>query len=283
MQPPEIVEILYQDPWLIVVNKPAGLLSVPGRRQWDSVVSRLQWQQVQERKIGSEGLQMGQIQPDRIQMGQIQREPLQAVHRLDQDTSGVLVLARDRASHRHLSQQFHDRTVTKLYLAIVPGTLQAQQGTIDLPLWGDPHQRPRQVINHQRGKPSQTQYQVQRIFQSQGQTYSSLELWPQTGRTHQLRVHLADPLGLGAAIVGDRLYGELCGHDRQQPDRQNDFAVTAAITEAITAQAQQPWGDRLHLHAHLLRLTHPHTGQPLAITAPPPQISGQSDTGGTAI
>ncbi|MGA1264995.1 MAG: RluA family pseudouridine synthase, partial [Prochlorothrix sp.] len=251
---PEPLRILYQDPWLIVVDKPAGLLSVPGRRQWDSVVSRLRCGPGLGRTIGAEN------EPDGP-------EDLRAVHRLDQETSGVLVIARDRASHRHLSQQFHDRRIEKIYFAIVRGQIQPQSGTIDLPLWGDPQQRPRQVVHNQRGKPSQTQYQVQEIFPYHGQIYSRLELRPQTGRTHQLRVHLADPLGLGSAIVGDRLYGNSPSHDRQPPDRLGN----AAVTEAATTPAQQPWGDRLHLHAHRLSFTHPHTGQPLEITAPPPR------------
>ncbi|MEH1882735.1 RluA family pseudouridine synthase [Nostoc sp.] len=172
--------ILYEDEWLIAVNKPAGLLSVPGRysdRQ-DSVLSRLR-----------------HLLPDGM--------ALASVHRLDRETSGILLLARDRQTHRQLSQQFQQRQVHKVYEAILSGVAIAEQGVIDLPLWGDPENRPYQKVDWQHGKPSLTQFQVM----AREQDYSRVEFTPLTGRTHQLRVHAADPRGLGIAILGDRLYG----------------------------------------------------------------------------
>jgi tRNA pseudouridine32 synthase/23S rRNA pseudouridine746 synthase len=165
--------------WLAVA-KPAGLLSVSGRdrRQQDSVFSRLQLSH-----------------PDGAN--------LLPVHRLDQDTSGILLFARNRGAHRHLTAQFRERKVHKLYEAILEGVLLANHGQIDLPLWGDPSDRPRQKVDWQRGKPSQTQFKVI----DRTQTTTRLELIPLTGRTHQLRVHLSDSSGLGIPIVGDRLYG----------------------------------------------------------------------------
>ncbi|MBW4654237.1 MAG: RluA family pseudouridine synthase [Kaiparowitsia implicata GSE-PSE-MK54-09C] len=214
--------ILYQDDWLIAVDKPAGLLSVPGRTsdRHDSVLSRL-----------------------RLQVSEGDR--LIPVHRLDQDTSGVLLLARDAATHRHLSQQFQQRTVHKLYEAVVLGqvlvpALNEPQAsawtTLDLPLWGDPTQRPYQTVDWQRGKPSRTRVRVL----SATETQTRLELQPVTGRTHQLRVHAAHPQGLGAPIVGDRLYG-----------------------------TSTP-GLRLHLHSRELWVLHPDCKTRLQLQAPTP-------------
>ncbi|MBN4002056.1 RluA family pseudouridine synthase [Nostoc sp. LPT] len=192
--------IIYEDEWLIAVNKPAGLLSVPGRyrdRQ-DSVLSRLR-----------------HLLPDSME--------LLSVHRLDQETSGILLLARDRQTHRQLSQQFQQRQVHKVYEAILSGVLTVEQGKIDLPLWGDPENRPDQKVDWHYGKPSLTHFQVIAI---EGD-YTRVEFTPLTGRTHQLRVHAADAQGLGIIILGDHLYG----------------------CRAATS--------RLHLHARELRFEHP--------------------------
>jgi tRNA pseudouridine32 synthase / 23S rRNA pseudouridine746 synthase len=193
--------IVYEDKYVIAVDKPAGLLSVPGRYLdgQDCVLTRLR-----------------QLFPG---------EEIFTVHRLDRDTSGILLLARDRDTYQHLTQQFHDRQVHKVYEAILGGHLshQISSGSIDLPLWGDPHDRPRQKVDLDRGKPSQTDFQVL----SQIGNYTRIEFKPVTGRTHQLRVHAADPQGLGVPILGDRLYG---------------------------CQANI---DHLHLHARELSFTHP--------------------------
>ncbi|MCP6762477.1 MAG: pseudouridine synthase [Fischerella sp. CENA71] len=211
--PPEEVPILYEDEWLIVVNKPPGLLSVPGRYRdtQDSVLSRLR-----------------HFLPDGI--------ALTAVHRLDQETSGILLLARDRQTYRQLSQQFQQRQVHKIYEAVLAGTVTTNQGLIELPLWGDPHNRPYQQVNWQYGKPSLTKYQVI----SKQANYTRLEFIPLTGRTHQLRVHAADPRGLGIPILGDRLYG-------------------------CSAEAS-----RLHLHARELSFDHPHLGEKLHLQTKTP-------------
>lgn len=209
---PEI-PILYIDEALIAVDKPAGLLSVPGRygNSQESVLSRL-------RATFPDG------------------EELRPVHRLDQDTSGLLMLARTAASHQALSRQFEQRQVQKGYEAIVEGTIAADSGLIDLPLWGDPRQRPRQVVDWQQGKPSQTRYEV--LSRQAGCT--RLKFIPITGRTHQLRVHAAHPQGLNAPMRGDRLYGNA-----------------------------QP-AEQLHLHAKTLSLIHPVTQQPLTLEATVP-------------
>ncbi|MDZ7993815.1 MAG: pseudouridine synthase [Nostoc sp. EfeVER01] len=202
--------IIYEDEWLIAVNKPAGLLSVPGRyrdRQ-DSVLSRLR-----------------NLLPD----GMV----LISLHRLDQETSGILLLARDRQTHRQLSQQFQQRRIHKVYEAILSGVLTIEQGKIELPLWGDPENRPEQKVDWQHGKPSLTHFQVM----AREGDYTRVEFTPLTGRTHQLRVHAADTRGLGITILGDRLYG------------------CCAVTS------------RLHLHARELRFEHPQLEKTLHLQA----------------
>ncbi|WP_310484912.1 pseudouridine synthase [Chamaesiphon sp. VAR_48_metabat_403] len=191
--------IVYEDEYLIAIDKPAGLLSVPGRTidKQDSVLTRLR-----------------DLHPE-----------IYAVHRLDRDTSGILLLTWDLATYRHLSRQFHDRQTHKVYEAILGGKIEPECGSIELPLWGDPFDRPRQKVDFKLGKPSLTQFQVL----AQIDDYTRIEFTPVTGRTHQLRVHAADARGLGVAILGDRLYG--CQADVE----------------------------RLHLHARSLSFIHPHT------------------------
>ena len=210
---PISVPIIYEDEWLIAVNKPAGLLSVPGRysNTFDSVLSRLRHRL-----------------PDGMAM--------MAVHRLDQATSGILLLARNLQTYRQLSQQFQQRQVHKVYEAILSGWVTTEQGEIALPLWGNPENRPYQQVDEVRGKPSLTRFQV---IAREGD-YTRVEFMPLTGRTHQLRVHAADARGIGIPILGDRFYG--CG------------AVAS----------------RLHLHARELRFEHPQLGQILHLLAKTP-------------
>lgn len=205
--------ILYEDEWLIVVSKPPRLLSVPGRyrdRQ-DSVLSRLR-----------------HLLPDGM--------ALAAVHRLDQETSGILLLARDRQTHRQLSQQFQQRQVHKVYEAILSGFVTTSRGAIELPLWSDPQDRPYQKVDEKLGKASLTRFQV---IARKGD-WTRVEFRPLTGRTHQLRVHAADSRGLGVPILGDRLYG----------------------CRAVAS--------RLHLHARELSFEHPQSGQTLHLLAKTP-------------
>jgi len=205
--------ILYEDEWLIAVNKPAGLLSVPGRYRdtFDSVLSRLR-----------------HLLPDGM--------ALAAVHRLDQDTSGILLLVRDHQTHRQLSQQFQQRQVHKVYEAILSGFVTTDRGAIELPLLSDPQDRPYQKVDEERGKASLTRFQV---IAREGE-WTRVEFMPLTGRTHQLRVHAADSRGLGVPILGDRLYG----------------------CRAVAS--------RLHLHARELSFEHPQSGQTLYLQAKTP-------------
>lgn len=164
------MKIVHADERLVVVDKPAGLLSVPGRTEPDCASARVQ-----------------ALYPDAL-----------IVHRLDQATSGLLLFALGAAAQRELSADFAERRVGKLYVAVVSGHLTGE-GLIDLPLAADWPNRPRQQVDHVRGKPSQTRW---RVLASEGPN-TRVELMPITGRSHQLRVHMAS---LGHAIVGDALY-----------------------------------------------------------------------------
>ena len=209
----QMLPIVYEDKWLIAVNKPSGLLSVPGRyrENQDSVFSRLR-----------------NLLPDSWD--------LTVVHRLDCETSGILLLARDKETSILLRQQFAKKQVHKVYEAVLSGTVKIDAGTIELPLWGDPENRPYQQVNWECGKPSVTRFQVM----AREGNCDRVEFLPLTGRTHQLRVHAADVRGLGIPILGDRLYG-----------------CRAAA-------------NRLHLHARELSFEHPQLGETLYLKAETP-------------
>ncbi len=174
------MEILYQDHDIVVVNKPSGLLSVPGRglEKIDSVSHRI-----------------------RTQIPHCITHP--AAHRLDMDTSGILVLGLTAESHRHLSQQFQNQETEKHYLALLEGQLEGESGTITLPFRLDIENRPYQIYDEIHGKIGVTHWK--KIAIENGLT--RIAFHPETGRTHQLRVHSAHPKGLGIPILDDPLYG----------------------------------------------------------------------------
>jgi tRNA pseudouridine32 synthase/23S rRNA pseudouridine746 synthase len=207
------VEILYRDADIVVVVKPSGLLSIPGRGP---------------EKIDSVSHRIRQMFPDCL------AQP--SVHRLDMDTSGLLVLALTAASHRHLSLQFQNRETDKHYLALLEGELAGEEGTITLPFRLDIENRPHQIYDEIHGKIGTTHWKKLGI--ENGKT--RIAFHPITGRTHQLRVHSAHPKGLGIPIVDDPLYGN---------------------------------GDlpgKMKLHACELTFTHPTTGEKMTFTAPVP-------------
>ena len=171
------VSVVYEDSRIIVVDKPSGLLSVPGR---NGEVSLADWL---ERIHGLKEYYFA--------------------HRLDQDTSGLLVIAKDIATYKELQRQFVAHEVQKTYEALVDGVVEGDSGKIKLRMRPDPDDRPRQLVDEHHGKVSVTRWKVKE--RRGGQTL--VELYPDTGRTHQLRVHCAHPLGLNAPIHGDRLYG----------------------------------------------------------------------------
>ena len=201
------IPVVYEDEWLLVVNKPSGLMSVPGRVEQYSVETVMQ-----------------------------QRYPGSVIaHRLDMGTSGLLIVAKSLEVFRPLQEQFVKHQVRKKYIAMLeplsrPLPREGGKGTISLPLRPDPMNRPRQVVDMEHGKRAVTDYE----FVSP----DVIALYPQTGRTHQLRIHCAHPDGLGRPIVGDELYGTK--------------------------------GERLMLHAAEIWFTHPVTGEPMHLMAPIP-------------
>ncbi|MDX2148315.1 MAG: RluA family pseudouridine synthase [Planctomycetota bacterium] len=190
--PKELVPIIHATPRYVVVNKPAGLLSVPGigPEKQDCVVSRV------------------------LAMFPSATGPMM-VHRLDMETSGVMVVALDADAQRELSMQFESRVVMKTYVALLEGSPARDEGEIALPMRLDVERRPYQIVDFEQGKPAVTRYRVL----SREVDRARVEFEPITGRTHQIRVHAASEIsrglpggGLGSPIVGDGLYGiNACG------------------------------------------------------------------------
>ena len=212
--------IIYEDEWLMVVNKPAGLLSVPGKNDEPSAETLLH---------------------------------AKAVHRLDQDTSGLLVLAKTPDVYKTLQAYFQRRDILKRYEAVLrpngDASLNgANDGMIDLPLLPNPYDRPRQMVDREHGKPAITRYKI-RKKREDGTLL--VDFYPLTGRTHQLRVHAAHPEGLNAPIVGDRLYGVV---EREK---------TALLKEK----------SRLMLHAAEIKFMHPVTLHEMHFCEPAPEWS----------
>jgi len=207
--PQEPLRILHQDHELLLVDKPSGLLSVPGKGAHlaDCLLARVQ-----------------AVFPEAL-----------LVHRLDRDTSGVMVFALSRHAQRHLGLQFEHRQTRKTYVARVWGHVAEKSGTVDLPLIVDWPNRPRQHVDQENGKPAVTDWRVLRY--EEGAT--RLRLTPHTGRSHQLRVHM---LEIGHPILGDPFYAT--GAARAAP--------------------------RLMLHSETLRLRHPDGGKGLRFRAPVP-------------
>lgn len=208
----EAVNILFEDDYLLLVEKPSGLLSIPGRNpaNWDCVAHRVK-----------------QTHPE-----------ARIVHRLDLDTSGIMVMALDRTTHRELNWLFERRDVQKLYTAVVFGVMQEETGSVDFPLIADWPNRPRQKVCYERGKQALTYYEV--VERDAAGNRTRLHLKPVTGRSHQLRVHMAE---INHPILGCDMYA----HD-------------AALAMA----------ERLQLHATNLSFRHPITGEMIEGVSPPP-------------
>ena len=203
------LEIVFEDEWMLVVNKPSGMLSVPGKIETaDSV-----YQRMREKYPNATGPMI--------------------VHRLDMATSGLLLIAKTKEVHQHLQAQFENHTIKKRYIALLDGSKLEKpikkNGRIELPLCLNPLDRPRQMVSEEYGKTAITDYQV---LESSGE-YIRILFYPQTGRTHQLRVHAAHSQGLGCPIVGDELYGKKA--------------------------------NRLYLHAEYIEFCHPVYGETICL------------------
>ncbi|MEP2715778.1 RluA family pseudouridine synthase [Pseudophaeobacter sp.] len=204
--PQDPLEILHHDAQILVLNKPAGLLSVPGRGEHlaDCLLTRVK-----------------AAFPEAL-----------LVHRLDRDTSGILIFGVTPHAQRHLSMQFEKRSAKKAYVARLEGHLEPRAGEVDLPLIVDWPNRPRQMVCHDTGKPALTEYRV--VKYGPGET--RVRLTPKTGRTHQLRLHM---MALGHAILGDPLYASAEGRDHP----------------------------RMMLHSEELRIKHPDSGESMKFRA----------------
>ena len=175
----EKLNIVYEDQWLLIINKPAGMLSVPGKERQTSIY-------------------------DLAREAYPEADGPMIVHRLDMATSGLLIIAKDKKTHQHLQAQFKNRSIRKKYIALLDGIVPEDEGTIELSLCPNPLDRPRQMVDTQYGKPAITYYQVL----ERTDKYTRIAFYPHTGRTHQLRVHAAHPSGLHCPIIGDELYGK---------------------------------------------------------------------------
>lgn len=201
------IEILYQDKYLLVVNKPSGMLSIKGSRP-------------------EKGLSLIEILQQDFPSASI-------VHRLDMDTSGVMIIPINKMAHRSISKQFQDRETKKRYEAVVYGIIDQDNGEINESLIADKDNPPKQKVDNENGKPSKTLFEVTKRTDK----FSKVSLTPVTGRSHQLRVHL---LSLGYPIVGDSLY---------------------STGEAFNS------ADRLQLHSCMIQFKHPITKQDIIVTA----------------
>lgn len=210
------LEVVFEDEWLVVVNKPAGMLSVPGKEEeMDSVYHRLKAKYPEA------------------------SGPM-IVHRLDMATSGLLLVAKTKEVHQQLQAQFENRSIKKRYIALLDGrvkiktgkeegTENSEIGRIELPLCLDPLDRPRQMVNEELGKVAITEYRILKCTDK----HTRIAFYPLTGRTHQLRVHAAHPMGLNCPIIGDELYGKKA--------------------------------DRLYLHAEYIEFRHPIYGDIISV------------------
>lgn len=207
------LDIIYADEDLAVINKPAGLLSVPGRGI---------------EKLDSASYRFHTLFPS---------SPKECfVHRLDMDTSGLLIMAFNKEAHKKLSMEFENKVVKKTYTALLEGVLLEDGGEIDLPMRLDVDNRPYQIVDFERGKSAKTKWKRTGIVKYKGEAVTRVRFYPETGRTHQLRVHAA--YGLKHPIVGDRLYG----HNRDN--------------------------ERLTLHAESITFIHPRTEKEVTFTVP---------------
>ena len=254
-----LLNIIYEDEYLLAVDKPAGILSVPGKDPSERCVQQLLKGM---KTLSGDSAALGDEFPARS-FGASPGGDSWVVHRLDMHTSGVLLLAKNEEVYKLLQRQFLSRAVEKCYVAVLDGVVGPERsgsgvvwrcadncsdvvsvgnfplgvGEISLPLMADYENRPLQCVDFERGKPAFSRFET--VSVAGGKSF--VKFWPVTGRTHQLRVHAAHPLGLNTPIEGDLLYGRLSG--------------------------------RLMLHAHTVKFVHPVTGAVMELVAPiPPQM-----------
>jgi len=227
------LDILYEDDWLAAINKPPGMVVHPAKGHWSGTLTAAL--QFHFNKLSTAG---GSTRPG-------------VVHRLDRDTSGVIVIAKDDRVHRHLAAQFETRTIEKEYFAIVTGLPDRDRDWVDQPIGLHPYQREKMAIRHNdpNSREARSFYEVIERFDS----FATMRVLPKTGRTHQIRVHLQS---IGCPVLCDRFYGARAMITRGEI--RNDASDTTPLLE------------RQALHAMRLSLTHPETGEPITFEAPLP-------------
>jgi 23S rRNA pseudouridine1911/1915/1917 synthase len=228
------LEVLYEDEWLIVINKPPGMVVHPAKGHWaGTLAGALQFRFNELSSVG------GPTRPG-------------IVHRLDRDTSGAILVAKTDQAHLKLSAQFESRTLEKEYFAIVVGRMDRDRDFIDQPIGVHPYQREKMAIRRDdpASRHAQSFYEVVERFDG----FGSVRIMPKTGRTHQIRVHLAS---IGCPVLCDRQYGGRASIERGEIRRQPDDHHVQLSRQA--------------LHALRLKLLHPGTGEPLEVEAPLPQ------------
>lgn len=227
------IEILYQDEWMAAINKPPGMVVHPARGHWSgTLASALQYHLVQLSELG------GPTRPG-------------IVHRLDRDTSGVILVARTDQAHSRLSMQFEQRTIEKEYFALVSGQPDLDRDLIDRPIGVHPHQREKMAIrpDSAMSRPAQSFYEVTERFEG----FAAIRILPKTGRTHQIRVHLSH---IGCPVLCDRQYGGRSQITRGEIRRDPSDSLILL--------------DRQALHARRVKFSHPQTGERMELVAPLP-------------
>jgi 23S rRNA pseudouridine1911/1915/1917 synthase len=227
------LDILYEDDAIAVVNKPPGMVVHPARGHWSGTLAS-----ALVHHFGQLSQHGGAIRPG-------------IVHRLDRDTSGVMVIAKTDAAHMNLAEQFQNRTVEKEYLAIVIGSPDRDRDIIDFPIASHPSQREKMALlaNHSTSRPAQTFYEVEERFRG----FALIRCFPKTGRTHQIRLHLTT---IRCAVLCDKLYGgraKLTLEELRNMSRAKNLAAEQPANRLIL--------DRQALHANILRIAHPVTAE----------------------
>jgi 23S rRNA pseudouridine1911/1915/1917 synthase len=246
------LDVVYEDPDLVVVNKPAGMMVHAGAGATDdarnrgTLVNALLYRFAKLSAVG------GETRPG-------------IVHRLDNDTSGLILIARNDAAHRNLAKQFSGRAVKKRYIALVHGWPERSRGTINAPISRDAVRRTRMTTRGSAGRSAVTHYEVRERIESPYGKFALLDVHIETGRTHQIRVHMAS---IGHPVVGDTLYGAAgVLHSAKAPRRASSKAAAFPPPESSLPGLSL---DRNFLHAAAIEFAHPRTGKPLSFSAPLP-------------
>jgi 23S rRNA pseudouridine1911/1915/1917 synthase len=248
MKPQEItLEILYEDDDIVAVNKPPGLVAHPAPGHFDGTLVNAMLHHCKQLSDVAGDLRMG------------------IVHRLDKETSGIMVMAKNNQAHEGLALQFRDRTLQKEYLAIAEGELRFDSDIIDLPLGRHFRDRKKFAVVFGAGKESKSRYSVLERFDG----FTLVAVAPKTGRTHQIRVHLQS---LGHPVICDGYYGF------RRKVRRRDLIPLEVARQMTSDQLDQILLNRQALHAHRLDFTHPITGKAISLHAPmPPDMQSVLD------